>query len=153
MVLAYESDPRLCGPGPLGVLVLGYFLIPGYVDPRRGGTGPRLSSSIQISLSPQWHGPRLLSTWIRAAGVVVLAYPAPSKVPSLPTGWLADGLGSGGSWSSLIRAPAAAGSRKGSEGLPERSRGAPRLRGPGPRGYWSSLTNLVPGYVDPRCGG
>ena len=113
VVLAYESDPRLCGTGPWGVLVLGNFLIPGYVDPGRGGTGPRLSSSIQISLSPLgptgWlaeglggtgTGRRLLlpsakttSTWARSwlpsrrwvGGVLVLAYPA--LCPRLSGDW------------------------------------------------------------------
>ena len=39
------------------------------------------------------------------------------------------------------------------EDLLDWPRGSPLLRGSGPRGYWSSLTNVVPGYVDPGRGG
>ena len=45
LVLAYESDPRLCGYGPRGALVHGNFLVHGYADLSLGGTGPRLSHS------------------------------------------------------------------------------------------------------------
>ena len=48
LVLAYDCGPRLCGLGPRGVLVHAYFVVHGYVDPGRGGSGPRLSGSTAI---------------------------------------------------------------------------------------------------------